>query len=112
MSYTVEPHSLLDQVQNLYEAHNSHHAIDMLYNIVDVASFEYMSEVCRAATERAETLPLSLLISLLTITLSCKDKVIFRDWLYAATMARVVSRTPHKARALLGGLEGTDVTPW
>ncbi len=112
MTHSIEPHSLLTQVHELYNGRNSHDAIDMLYNIVDIGSFAYMSEVCRAATERVEELPIGVLITLLTITHSCKDKVMLRDWLFAATMARIVERTPNKVRALLDGLEGTDVNPW
>jgi len=95
----------------MHNARNSRDATDILYNIVGIASFEYMSEVCRAATERVETLPIGILITLLTITHSCKDKVLLRDWLFAATMARIVERTPNKVRALLDGLEGTGVNP-
>ena len=109
---TVDPDSLLTQVQDLYEANSKNDAIDLLYNFVDVGPYEYMNEVMLAAVERVETLPMSVLISLLTITLLCKDKVMFRDYLFAATMARAVDRTPGRARALLHGLEGSDVDPW
>ncbi len=110
--FEPEPHSLLTQVQALYDEGNQDDAVDLLLNTVDPASFDYMGEVCRAATARAETLDMSLLVSLLTITFSCKDQVTCRDWLFAATMARAVEKGPDRVRGLLQGLEGSGVTPW
>lgn len=112
MRLDIEPHSLLTQVQALYDEGNQDDAFDLLLNTVDPASFDYMSEVCRAATERTETLDMSLLVFLLTITFMCKDEVMCRDWLFAAAMSRAVEKGSERAQGLLRGLEGDDVKPW
>lgn len=89
-------------------------ALKMLNGALNATRTRDFDEIMLAAIELVETIDCEILISLLCHTISFKERILLRDWLFAAVMARYVldpSRT-HRVQRLLGGLEGTDVNPW